>query len=150
MVSNAIENQVVAFTAFGEILFRVIDGGIGADGSDHVHIPGAAHARYFRAKCLGDLHGQRTNTSCRTVHKDFLPRLDLAFVAKTLQGRESRHGHGSRLLECDVPRLFDQNRFGNARILGESALTDPDFDARTMRVDNTGAEHVVAWTELGD
>jgi hypothetical protein len=50
MLPNAVEEQVVTLPAPGEILSRVINDPISADGSDHVHIPRAAHAGHVCAE----------------------------------------------------------------------------------------------------
>ena len=108
MVSNAVENQVVALRTFGEILLGVIDDPICADGSDHVHISRAANAGHICAERLGDLDGERAHASRRAIDQDLLPGLDLSLVAKTLQCGECRDGYGGRLLKCDVAWFDDQ------------------------------------------
>jgi hypothetical protein len=72
MLPNAVEEQVVTLPALGEILSRVIDDPMGADGSDHVHIPRTAHAGHVCAERLGDLHSERTHPSRRAVDQDHL------------------------------------------------------------------------------
>jgi len=49
MVGKAVENQVVALPALGEILLRVIGDPIGADGSHHVQIPRSGYAGHIGA-----------------------------------------------------------------------------------------------------
>ena len=119
MVRHEVENQVVMLSTFREILSRVINDVICADGSNHFNIPRTAHAGNFRAERFGDLHGEGAHASCRAVNQDFLPRLNLSLVAKTLQGSESRQGYRSRLLKRRVIRFHDQCRRGSARILGK-------------------------------
>src|ERR1700722_10304702 len=108
MVPNAVEKQIVTLTHFGEIFLGVIDNPIRADGSDHVHIPGTAYAGHFSAERFGDLDGEGAYASGRTVNQDLLPRLEVSFVAKTLQRGEAGHRNGSCLIERDVIRLCDQ------------------------------------------
>src|SRR5712671_2916981 len=107
MIRHEVENQIVMFSTFREILSGVIDDVIRADGSDHFNVPRTANARNFRAERLGDLHSERTHASRRTVDQDLLPRLNLSLIAKTLQGRDSRQGYSSRLLKRRVIRLHD-------------------------------------------
>src|SRR5262249_26245625 len=99
------ENQVIAFSTFGEIFLGVINDPVGADGSDHVQIRGAAHAGYLCAKRLGDLHRERPDASGRAVNQDLLTGLKFSVVAKTLQRGESSDRYGSRLIERDRFRL---------------------------------------------
>ena len=56
----------------------------------------------------GDLHRECTDAPGRAVDQDFLPRLNVSFVAKALQGGERRHGYGGCLLERDILRLQDE------------------------------------------
>ena len=76
MVSHAIEHEVVSLTAPGEIFVGVVDDMVGADRSDQVHISRAAHTGHVRAERFGDLHGERTHTSRRTVDQDLLAWLN--------------------------------------------------------------------------
>ena len=79
------------------------------------------------------LHREGTHASRRTVNQDLLSRLNLSFVAKTLQCGECPHR--SRLLEGNVIRLHREFRLGSARILCKGP--------------RARAEHLVAWLELG-
>src|ERR1700733_3658878 len=119
MVPYVVEKQVVTLPAPGEILLGVINDLIRANGSDQVHISGAAYAGYVRAEPLGELHSERTHTSRGAVDQDLLPRPNLSLVAKTLQCSECRHTCGSRLLERQVIRFGGQCRFGRTHILRE-------------------------------
>src|SRR5437667_10595149 len=105
MVRNAVENQVITLLPLGEILLGIINDVICADGPYHAQIPGAAYAGDIRAERLGDLHGERTHTSRRAVDQNFLSRLNLSFVAKTLQCRQSCDRYRSGLLKRHVLRL---------------------------------------------
>src|ERR1700733_7083914 len=121
MVPDAVENQVVATPSVGEILLGVINDMICADRSNHVDIPCAAHAGHLYAKGLGDLNGERTHASRRTINQDLLPRLNLS-LAKSLQCGECRHRYRSRLLKGHVIRFHNQCRLGSTRILSEGPL----------------------------
>src|SRR6266853_6869954 len=134
MVTNAIENQIVTFRSFGEILAGVVNRRVCANGSNHVNISSAAHPGHISTERLGDLHRERTHAPRRTVNQNLLPRLNLSLVAKTLQGGERRDRHRSRLLKRHVVRLHDECGLGRACILGQGAA------AR--------AEHFVTWFEL--
>ena len=85
-----VEDQVVALIALGEVLARVVDDVIRTDGSDHLHLRGAAHAGYVRAERLGDLHGIGPHSARRTDDEHFLPRRDPSVVAQGLQGGQAR------------------------------------------------------------
>src|SRR2546421_2930796 len=49
MVPDVVEDEVVALPTLGEVLTRVIDDMVSADGADHVHVPRAAYACHFGA-----------------------------------------------------------------------------------------------------
>src|SRR5829696_3323072 len=101
-VSADVEDQVVALIAFGEVLACVVDDVIRTDGSDHLHLRGAAHSGDARAERLGDLHGVGTHSSRGTDDKHFLPRAHLSMVAQGLQGSRAHDGYHRRLLEGEV------------------------------------------------
>src|SRR5262249_45625157 len=119
MVPHAVENQIVTLPTFGEILLGVINDLIGADCSDHAHIPRTAYAGHLCAEGLGDLHSERTHTSRRAVNQDLLPRLHVSLVAQTLQGADCRHRDSSRLLNRHVIWLHDQCRLRSTHKLGK-------------------------------
>jgi len=101
MVRNEIENQVVVSSAPGEILLRIVrivNDPIGAEGSDHLHISGAANAGHVCAVRLGDLHGERAYASGGAVDQEVLPRLHVPLIAKTLQRRHGTRRRPRRLL----------------------------------------------------
>src|SRR5229473_320947 len=149
MVPNAVEKEVVTLPTFGEILLRVINDPICADGSDHVHVPRTAYAGNLCAERSGDLHSERAHASRRTVNQDLLPRLNVSLVAKTLQCRECRHRCRRRLLKRHVIWLHDQCGLRNTCILGKGPLGDPDSENRIVGIANTQAEYLVARFELG-
>ena len=95
----------VAISTAGEILLRVINDPVCADGPNHFHIPRTANAGNLSAKCLRDLYSERTDASGGAVNQDLLARLDLCLFAQTLKGGESCDRRRSRLLKRDVIRL---------------------------------------------
>src|SRR5262249_10446657 len=107
---------------FGEILVSVINDLIGADGADQVHMSRAADAGHRCTERLGNLHCEGSHTSRCPVDQDRLPWLKLSLVAQTLQGGESRHRDGSRLLEGEVVWLQDHSQLGSTNILGKGPL----------------------------
>src|SRR6516225_959144 len=54
----------------------------------------------------------------RTVNQDLLARLNVSFVAKTLQCGDCRNRYRSRLLKRHVIRLHDQCSLGSTHVLG--------------------------------
>src|SRR5690348_5228181 len=121
MIADAVEDHIVTFGALREILLRVVDHAVRADGVDHLDIPGTAYAGHIRAKRLGDLHRECSYASGRTVDQNLLPRPKLAMIAKALQSGESRYGNGGRLLKRYVGGLHSQFRFGSTRVLGKGS-----------------------------
>src|SRR6266540_5334328 len=105
MVRHEIEDHIVVFTTAGEILSRVINDLVCADGPDHFHIPRTANAGNLSPKRLPDLYSESTHASGGAIYQDLLAGLNLPLVAQTLQGGESRHRHRSRLLDRHVSRL---------------------------------------------
>ena len=121
MPQNVVKHEVVALLTFGEVLLRVVDDVVGADRPDQVLLRRAAHAGHLSAERLGDLHGERADASSRADDQDLLPRLDAARVAQRLEGGETGHRNGGRLLERDVGRLGDEVLLRSNRVLGERA-----------------------------
>src|SRR5713226_5030429 len=142
MIRHEVENQIVMFSTFREILSGVVNDVICADGSDHFNVPRTANARNFSAERLGDLHSERTHASRRTVDQDLLARLNLPLVAKTLQGGESRHGYGSRLLKRHVIRLHDQCRLGSTGILGKGPTAPAEHRVARLELRYVPADRV--------
>src|SRR5437879_12852789 len=85
--------------ACGEVLPRVVDDVIRAEGANHVDVLGAAYAGHFRTERLGDLHGEGTDTPRGAVDQHLLSFVNVSLVAQTLQRGDGRHRHHSRLLE---------------------------------------------------
>ena len=69
------------------------------------------------------------------VNQDLLPRLNLSFVAKTLQSGDRRYRDGGGL-KRETGRFQDQFVFISTRILGKRTLVYP--------------EHLIPWLELLD
>src|SRR6202011_6218363 len=134
MVRYVVEDEVVALTALGEVLARVIDDTVSADGADHFHVLGAADAGHVSAKRLGDLDGRCADAPRGAVDQNLLAGLDLALIAKQLKSGGCRDPDGRGLLECEVGGLQDEMVLRGARILGK----------RT----GAPAEHLIAWAEL--
>ena len=118
MIRHQVEDHVVTLPAPREVRAGVIHHPVGADGTDHLHVPGAADAGHVRAERLGDLHRERSDASGRAVDQNPLSRLDPS-CAQTLQCGEPRKRNRGRLLERNVRGLRGQVRFGGTRILGE-------------------------------
>src|SRR5437667_4329239 len=119
MVPGNVEDQVILLPISGEVLAGVIDDPVGAKRPDHVHVPRAAHRSHVRSERLGDLHGERTHASRRTVNQDLLPRPNVSLVTKALKGGDCRHRYCGRLLERQVGRLPDDSNPANGDILGK-------------------------------
>src|SRR5262245_41093545 len=101
MVANVIEDHVVTLVVLGEILFRVIDEVIRADGSHEIDIPCAANSRYLPTKEFGDLHGKCSYTSGRAVNQHPLPGLNLSLISQPLQRSEGGNRQRSGLVIRD-------------------------------------------------
>src|SRR5271170_8435228 len=102
MIPYGVEKKAVTLPTRGEILLRVVNDPICANGSNHVHIPCTAYAGHICAKRLSDLHSERTHASRCTIDQDLLPRLNPSLIAQTLQSGECRNRHTSRLFKRPV------------------------------------------------
>ena len=80
----------------------VVDDVVCTEGTSDVHIPCATHSRHFRSQRFGNLHGKGADAARCAIDEDFVPRLDPAFVAQTLQGGDACQRHRRRLLERQV------------------------------------------------
>ncbi len=107
-IPHAVEEQVVSLLVSGEVLVRVVDDVVRAEGSREVHVPRAADARHLRTERFGDLHGEGAHASRSSVDEDALSRLEPSMVAEPLQCREPRDWNAGRLLEREAIRLDDQ------------------------------------------
>src|SRR5207244_2077163 len=85
-VAPDIEDHVVAVLAVCEVVAGVIDDVIGAEGSDRVHLRGAAYTGHLGSEGLGDLDGERAHASRRADDQHLLPVLDPS-VDASLSGR---------------------------------------------------------------
>jgi hypothetical protein len=81
MVRDQVEKEVVFLSAAREIFSRVINDSVSADGPDHLHVSRTANTCNFSTKYFGDLHGECTNTSGRTINQNLLTRSELCVVA---------------------------------------------------------------------
>ena len=146
MVPDAVENQVVALPASGEILPCVINDVICADRPDQIHIPRTAYATDLGAEPLSDLHRERTHAARRTINEDLMPCLNFSLVTRLsspCNAVNAATGAETGLLEGHVIRLQDQGRLVSTRILGKGPLGNPDSESRGLRVSDAGSEHLV-------
>src|SRR5262249_61236368 len=97
MVADAVQNHIVAFSSLREILLRVINYAICADGADHLRIPGTANACHIGAKRPGNLYGERTHAASCSVDQNLLTRLNLPMISKPLQCGRPPNGKASAL-----------------------------------------------------
>ena len=86
---------------------------------------------------FGDLHGERSHASRGAVDQHRLSRPDVTLVAKALQGREGRHGHGRGFFEGQFSRLEHEFVLIDAGVFGVSSVAAVPDD-------------VVAWLEPFD
>src|SRR6266566_7468231 len=121
-VAADVEDHVVAVLAVGEVLARVVDHVIRADGADQIRLRRAAHAGDLGAEGLGDLHGERAHASRRADDQHPLPGLHLRVVAHGLQRGERGDGDGRRLLEGKVGGLGCQPGRPGADVRGEGSV----------------------------
>jgi hypothetical protein len=85
------------------------------------YIPRAANTGHVRPERFGDLHGERTHTSRRSVDQNLLPRAESVLYREGPAGADCRHRHGCRLLECEAGRFQRQLIFVSTHILSEGA-----------------------------
>src|SRR5260370_12391010 len=107
MISVHSKNQVIPLSISGEILLRVINDLVCTNRAHYVQIPRAAYGGDFSPKRLGKLHRKRTHTTTRTMNQNLLPLLNVSFIPKALQGRESRFRYGCCLLKLFMSRFPD-------------------------------------------
>ena len=74
---DVVEDEVVLLSAPGEVVAGVVDDVVGADRTDQVHVPGAAHAGDLGPERLGDLHRERADAAGGTIDEDLLAGLDV-------------------------------------------------------------------------
>ena len=73
-VTAGVEDDVVALASV-DVVGRVVDDVVRAEGADQVHLAGAAHAGDFRAERLGDLHGEGADASGGADDQHLVPGL---------------------------------------------------------------------------
>src|SRR5436190_21970650 len=105
MIRNVVENYVVTLVTLREILFGVINHLIGSERSDHFQIAGAANPSYIGAERFGDLDSECTHASRGAVDQDLLARLNLSFIAHSLQCADTRDVDRGCLLNRNVRRF---------------------------------------------
>src|SRR4029077_11765789 len=93
-VAAGVEYHVVATLPIGEVFSRVVNDVVSTDGSDHVHLRGAANTCDFSPERLGELHREGPHASRCADDEHFLPRMHLRFVAYCLQRGDRRDGAG--------------------------------------------------------
>src|SRR5437763_3072789 len=123
MISVHSKNQVIPLPISGEIFLRVINDVVCTNRAHDVHIPRAAYGSHFSPKRFGKLHRKRTDTSRRTMNQNLLPLLNASFIAKALQGGESRLRYGCCFLTRYIGRFQDQCIFRNRDKFGKTAKT---------------------------
>src|SRR5260370_20164635 len=105
MISVHSKNQVIPLSISGEILLRVINDLVCTNRAHYVQIPRAAYGGDFSPKRFGKLHRKRTHTTTRTMNQNLLPLLNVSFIAKALQGGESRLMYGFCFLKRSICRF---------------------------------------------
>lgn len=70
-----------------------------ANGSHYVQVPGAAHGGDFRSERFSNLDSKCPYTTRRAIHHDLVAWLDPSFVAKSLEGSDSRDWHRCRVIK---------------------------------------------------
>ncbi len=105
-IAGDVNDHIVLSSTVGKILARVVKYRVGADGPDHVHFRGTAHARDMSIKRLGDLHGERSDAFGGADDESFLAWPQLSLVSERLQGCNTRGRDGCCLLEAQIFGLF--------------------------------------------
>src|SRR5438132_9592019 len=123
MISVHSKNQVIPLPIAGAIFLRVINDMVCANRAHYVHIPRAAYGGDFSPKRFDKLYRKRTHTTTRTINQNLLPLLNVSFIAKALQGGESRLRYGCCFLKRYIGRFQDQCIFRNRYIFGKTAKT---------------------------
>jgi hypothetical protein len=90
-IAADVEERIITFGAFGEVLRAVVDDGVRANGTHYVNALGACHGSDVRAEPPGDLHCECANAASSTVDEYTLTCFELRFVAQPLQGSETRN-----------------------------------------------------------
>src|SRR6266511_6104220 len=129
-----VEDQVIAIHTVGEVLLRVVDDMVGADGADEIDLPSAAHAGDLRSEGFRKLHRAGSDASGGPDNQHLLARLDVPGL-QTLNGGQPGDCNDCSLLEADSGWFVDELVLSGGRVLGEGPPSD--------------AEHLVARPEPG-
>src|ERR1041384_623343 len=123
MIPVSAKNQVIPLSAFCEILLRIINDMVCADGESHLQISCATNGGDFSAERFRNLHRESTDTAPRTINQHFVPRLYASNIPKRLQCGQRRHRCSGCLLERYVNRLHRQSILPTTHKLGKTSLT---------------------------
>src|SRR5258708_23561694 len=99
MISVPRTTQVITLPISGGIFLRVINDMVCTNRAHSGQIPRAAYGGDFSPERFGKLHRKRTHTTTRTMNQNLLPLLNVSFIAKALQGGESRLRYGCCFLK---------------------------------------------------
>ena len=66
MPADHVQNKIIAIAAPGEVLLRIINDPICANGVQRLQFPRAVHAGHFSPEVLGKLHRKRARSTART------------------------------------------------------------------------------------
>lgn len=126
MVSDAVEENVVALGALGEVGLGVVDDMVRSQGANHVYVASAGDTSHFGAQDPGDLDGVGTDASGCTIDEDLLAGLKVSVIAEALQRGEGGNGYGSCLFEGHIGGLQRKAGFGCAGEFGKGAAAHPE------------------------
>src|SRR3990172_3062179 len=132
-----IKYHVILFSIFGEVFPGVINDMVCAKRAHKVQLAGVIHPSHFSPVQFGKLHCKRTSTAARTINQNFLPRLDLSFIANPLQGDHCRLRDGRCFLECHTGWFQRQGSSTNTDILGKTTQTPQNVP-----------EYFISWLKL--
>ena len=121
-VAHQVEDDVEAPAGRGDVLGRVVDDGVRAEGPHELHVAGAAHGGDVGTECLADLHGERAHPARGSVDQQPLARLEVRDVAEGLQGRAPGKGQGGCLIEGQAGGLRRHLAARCADVLGECTV----------------------------
>src|SRR3972149_9251286 len=99
MISVSSKNQVILLPILGEIFLGIVNHMIGPKRARLLQIPRAAHGSDFSAERFGYLHRKRSHPTRCPIDQNLLPRMNLSFIAQTLQGSEGSHWYSRCFLK---------------------------------------------------
>src|SRR3989304_4854094 len=99
MISVSSKNKVILLPILGEIFFGVVNDMVCPNRARLVQIPRAAHGCDFSPERFGYLHRKRSHPTRCPIDQNLLPRMNLSFIAQTLQGSESSHWYSRCFLK---------------------------------------------------